>query len=189
MQPDTVVYKVISGAGERSHPLLTAATIVSAVAALIAAYFGSYAKRRGESLATKHDFEQALVQLSRSPRNVEQLERYQEYIVSLSGIVGRRSTPEGQARYSDAFNSLVLVAPAPVLRTLYAFHNEQRINNTARTAAAYEKLQNELLRELRRDVHPYLNDHNLEFFLIDAAPADSEVPVGTELKLVPSPRA
>ncbi|HKO17365.1 MAG TPA: hypothetical protein VJU82_00610 [Acidobacteriaceae bacterium] len=59
------------------------------------------------------------------------LERYQEYVASLSGIVGRRSTPEGQARYSDAFNGLVLVAPAPLLKTLYAFHAEQRINNPA----------------------------------------------------------
>jgi hypothetical protein len=98
------------------------------------------------------------------------LEHYKEYIAALSGIAGRRSTPEAQARYSDAFNSLILVAPAPVLKLLYAFNEETRISNAARTPEGYEKLQNALLRELRRDIHPDLEDRALEFFLIDAEP-------------------
>ena len=117
------------------------------------------------------------------------LERYQEFIASLSGIVGRRSTDEGQARYADAFNSLILVAPAPVLKALQAFNNEQRIDNPGRTAAAYGKLQNELLQQLRRDIHPDLADQSFEFFLIDSEPAKIEEPTQAALKLVSAPRA
>jgi hypothetical protein len=105
------------------------------------------------------------------------LERYQEYIASLSGIVGRRSTPEGQGRYSDAFNGLVLVAPASVLKLLYAFNEETRMGNLGRSSEAYEKFQNALLRELRRDVHPGLDDQTLKFFLIDAEPVRLKAPL------------
>jgi hypothetical protein len=99
------------------------------------------------------------------------LEHYREYIAALSGIAGRRSTGEGQARYSDAFNSLVLVAPVSVLKALYAFNDETRISNPARTPQRYEQLQNALIRELRRDVHPALGESSPDFFLIDATPA------------------
>jgi hypothetical protein len=102
------------------------------------------------------------------------LEHYSAYLSALSGITGRRSTPEAQAQYADAFNSLVLVAPAPVLEALYAFHEEQRTNNPARTPQGYERCHNALIRELRRDIHPNLRESQLRFFMIDAAPAPTE---------------
>lgn len=102
------------------------------------------------------------------------LERYQEYIAALSGIAGQRSTSEGQARYADAFNSLVLVAPAHVLRLLYAFNDQTRISNPERTWLKYEELQNALLRALRQDIHPELHDATLDFFLIDSGAVSSK---------------
>lgn len=127
--------------------------IISATTALVVVAISSVVNRRRDSELEWRELK---------------LNRYQEYLASLSGIVGRRSTPEGQARYSDAFNGLVLVAPPRVLRLLYRFHDQQRINNESRSSAAYEELQNELLRELRRDIHPDLDDQQLEFYLIDS---------------------
>jgi hypothetical protein len=48
-------------------------------------------------------------------------ERYQEYIVALSGVVQGRETLEAKLRYADAVNSLSLVAPQTVLSALQAF--------------------------------------------------------------------
>ena len=37
--------------------------------------------------------------------------QYQEFVLALSGIVDERATSVSQARYSDAVNSMALVAP------------------------------------------------------------------------------
>jgi len=71
MQADTVVYKVLAESGSKSQPLITVATLGSGAGALMAAYFRSYLKGRGEQLATKHDFATALEQLGSSTRAVE----------------------------------------------------------------------------------------------------------------------
>ena len=47
--------------------------------------------------------------------------QYQELLLALSGITEGRSTAEAQARYSDAVNSMALVAPTQVVRALQAF--------------------------------------------------------------------
>jgi hypothetical protein len=73
MQPDTVVYKLVTEAPERSQWLVIAASLTSAAGALAAAYFTAYAKRRAESLATKHDFAEGLRQLSDTTRTVEKI--------------------------------------------------------------------------------------------------------------------
>jgi hypothetical protein len=73
VQPDTVVYKLLSGGRDQSQWLVLAASLISAAGGLAAAYFGAYAKRRGESLATKHDFQEGLRQLADSTRTVENI--------------------------------------------------------------------------------------------------------------------
>ncbi|HEY1720985.1 MAG TPA: hypothetical protein VGG27_07050, partial [Magnetospirillaceae bacterium] len=47
--------------------------------------------------------------------------QYQEFALALSGVVRERATPERQARYADAFNSMSLIASLPVLAALQAF--------------------------------------------------------------------
>jgi len=80
--------------------------------------------------------------------------QYQEYLLALSGIVEGRSTPEAQARYSDAFNSMLLVASAPVLRALQDFQNENRCSNPNRSPEKHDRLLNVLLRAMRADMLP-----------------------------------
>ena len=106
------------------------------------------------------------------------LEHYKDYLAALSGITGRRSTAEAQARYADAFNSLALVAPASVLKALYLFNDQTRISNSTRTPERYNQLLNTLVRELRRDIHPELGELALSVFLIDA-PAPPERLLGS----------
>lgn len=82
------------------------------------------------------------------------LTHYKEYVSALSDVVGQRSTPASQARYSAAANFMTLVASPVVLRTLYAFQDEIRISNPDRTAEKHDATLSALLREIRRDVHP-----------------------------------
>ena len=82
------------------------------------------------------------------------LEHYREYVAALSGITDRRSTPSTQARYSDAFNALTLVASTAVLTALYAFQDEIPYRNTTRTDEAYDRLLGALLRSMRDEIQP-----------------------------------
>jgi helix-turn-helix protein len=49
------------------------------------------------------------------------LNYYRELVAAMSGIVGRRSTPQNHVRFADALNNLNLVAPKEVITKLYAF--------------------------------------------------------------------
>ena len=82
------------------------------------------------------------------------LDHYKEYVSALSGVVGQRSRPDSQARYSDAVNLMTLVAPPSVPRALYEFQDEIRVNNLNKTPERYQIVLTALLKEIRRDVHP-----------------------------------
>ena len=73
----------------RAVPLVAA--VVSAVTALLVAAITSALTRRREREADWRRLK---------------LERYQELVVALSGIVKERSTAEAQSRFADACNSL-----------------------------------------------------------------------------------
>jgi hypothetical protein len=45
------------------------------------------------------------------------LTQYQDFVLALSGIVEGRASPEAQGRYTDAVNSMALIASPPVDRT------------------------------------------------------------------------
>jgi hypothetical protein len=97
--------------------------------------------------------------------------QYQEFVLALSGIIEGRSTPEAQARYSDAVNSMNLVAPSPVLRALSAFQSEISCRNKGRTQAEHDRLLNSLLREMRADMMPGRDKgSSLEFPFITTPP-------------------
>jgi len=97
------------------------------------------------------------------------LDHYKEYVAALSGVVGERSTAESQARYSDAVNSMVLIAPPAVLRALYEFQDEIRVSNQTKSAQRHDETLAGLLREIRQDVHPKKpDDRGIVFRLMDA---------------------
>jgi hypothetical protein len=101
------------------------------------------------------------------------LEHYKEYVLALSGILDRRSTPDLQARYADAMNLMTLIAPPMVLRALYEFQDETRVSNKNKSPQRYEVVLTALLREIRRDVHPKIPaDAGIDFQLILPAPCD-----------------
>ena len=92
------------------------------------------------------------------------LEHYREYIAGLSGIVNERATPASQARYSDAVNALLLVAPGAVLRALRSFQAEIAESNKDRSNARHDALLSDLVRAIRRDIHPgRADDADLSF--------------------------
>lgn len=111
------------------------------------------------------------------------LEHYKEYVAALSGVVGHRSTAESQTRYSDAVNSMVLVAPPAVLRALYEFQDEIRVSNPSKSDQRHDQTLAALLREIRRDVHPTPpDDQGLAFRLMDApSPSTQAGPRGLPL--------
>jgi hypothetical protein len=92
------------------------------------------------------------------------LDHYREYIAGLSGIVNDRATPPSQARYSDAVNALLLVAPADVLRALRRFQTEIAASNKDRSDARHDALLSDLVRAIRRDIQPkHSHDGDLTF--------------------------
>jgi hypothetical protein len=100
------------------------------------------------------------------------LEHYREYMAALSAVVGRRSTDAAQTRYSDAVNTMALVAPPDVLLALYAFQEEIRMSNANHSQVNHDKRLSDLLREIRRDVHPrHPDDEGVNFMLMDAPPS------------------
>ena len=68
------------------------------------------------------------------------LEHYREFVAALSGVVGERSTAASQARYSDAVNTMALVAPEEVLRALYRFQDEIRVSNQSKSQQRHDAL-------------------------------------------------
>lgn len=104
------------------------------------------------------------------------LDHYKEYVAALSGVVGQRSTAQSQARYSDAVNSMVLIAPPAVLRALYEFQDEIRVSNQNKSPQRHDETLAALLREIRRDVHPRTpRDQGIVFRLMDAPSPDSQI--------------
>jgi hypothetical protein len=82
------------------------------------------------------------------------LEHYKEYVAALSGTVHHAHDAAVQRRYSDAVNSLSLVAPTKVLTALYALLDETSVKNQNPTLRNYESLLSSLLRSMREDCHP-----------------------------------
>jgi hypothetical protein len=113
---------------------------ISAAAVVGAVFISSYLSRRREHEADWRKLK---------------LERYQEFVLALSGNVEGRSSPATQRRYSYAFNAMTLIAPEKVLIPLDAFQKHISIKNAAkRQLAEDDRLYNLLLNAMREDVHP-----------------------------------
>lgn len=101
------------------------------------------------------------------------LAHYTEYVKALSGIVGARGSPDAQAAYADAVNALTLIAPPTVMVALYAFQDEISYRNAAkRTDARHDYLLGEVLRAMRRDIHPSVQqgESKLTFRFLEPPP-------------------
>lgn len=89
--------------------------------------------------------------------------QYQEFVLALSGIVNERSTFAGQARYSDAVNSMALIAPMNVLHALTAFQSEISFRNEHRSDERHDQLLDPLFRAMRADIHPHRTTDPAEY--------------------------
>lgn len=104
------------------------------------------------------------------------LANYTEYVAALSGNVeGRKITPEVQARYTDAVNTMGLVASPDVLKALYAFLDETSYRNLARSRNRHDELLNDLMNSMRQDINASARrqGESLTFRLITDPPAPS----------------
>jgi len=91
------------------------------------------------------------------------LEYYKEYVAALSGTVHHPSDAVVQQRYSDAFNSMSLVAPQKVLVAMYALADETSKRNQEIDLRRYELLLSSLMRAMRKDCHPKKPKDDQEF--------------------------
>ena len=102
--------------------------------------------------------------------------QYQELLLAMSGIVDGRNTTDAQARYSDAVNSMSLVAPIPVVRALYNFQDEISYKNPNKSTEEHDRLLTILLRTMRTDMFPgrTRDTEEMQFRLIATPPVNTE---------------
>lgn len=139
-------------------------TIITAGTAILAVIVTAYLTRRRE-----HEADWRKLKLA----------QYQQFIVTLSGIIEGRSTPDAMRQYTDTANAMLLIAPIPVLKALRAFQGEISYTNPNRTQEAHDRLLNVLLREIRKDIHPSSLDDDPAFsFWFQGLPPDENVSPG-----------
>jgi hypothetical protein len=79
-------------------------------------------------------------------------DQYKEFTASLSGIVGKDSTPEGRRNFARASNTLHLIGSSGVLTALHEFQDETSVSNTARSDLRHDALLSKLIWEIRKDL-------------------------------------
>ena len=104
------------------------------------------------------------------------LDHYKEYVAALPGTVHHPYDAAVQRRYSDAVNTLSLVAPPKVLLALYPLLDETSVGNQTPTLLKYEALLSSLMRAMREDSHPKppKNDSEFTFRTLDCPPEKDE---------------
>jgi hypothetical protein len=143
------------------HALPTA--FISAAAALIGGIVVAIANYR---LSVRREHEADWRKLK--------FDRYQEFIIALSGVVQGRETRDAKLRYADAVNSMSLVAPEGVLHALQQFQDEITYLNQNRSQTKHDELLNILLRQMRADIRPGSRANETIEFKLLAAPPDNE---------------
>jgi hypothetical protein len=78
-------------------------------------------------------------------------EQYKEFLVSISGIVGTDSTPEGNRAFAKASNTLHLIGSKGVLEALHAYQTEIRVSNPDPSVELQYELLSRLVWEIRKD--------------------------------------
>ena len=77
-------------------------------------------------------------------------EQYKEFLVSMSGVVGTDSTPDGKRSFAVACSSLHLIGSSGVLVALHELIDA--IGNPDLSRAAHDALLSKLIWEIRQDV-------------------------------------
>jgi hypothetical protein len=101
-------------------------------------------------------------------------DRYQEFIIALSGVVQGRATRDAHLRYADAVNSISLVASFEVFLALHDFQQEISYLNQNRTQSQHDEQLNILIHKMRADIRPSRasRDDSLNFTLLAAPPEE-----------------
>lgn len=107
------------------------------------------------------------------------LDLYREFVLAISGVVKERATEERHQRYADAVNSMSLVAPMAVLTALDNFQREISYINKNRSDERHDHLFSDLIKAMRKDIHPYLvtADKNFNFRLLSIPPENTNSPI------------
>ncbi len=135
-----------------------AAAIISAAASVIVAALTFYLTKRHE--------------LSVQWRG-EKLNHYKVLFSALSDLaVDGTDKDEANKRFAMAANTISLAAPQYVIDALMAFHDEVKFSNPNKSAERHDKLLNELLLAVRRDIGLAKGDNGatFNFHLIGSAP-------------------
>jgi hypothetical protein len=103
----------------------------------------------------------------------QKLTQYRELLSSLSDCaIDGINNDEAQRRFSQAFNTIALVAPQTVIRVLLAFHDEIAFSNPNPSKERHDQLLKELVLAIRQDMKlsPADDAENFQFRLIGRAP-------------------
>lgn len=79
-------------------------------------------------------------------------EHYREFMGAVSDIVGTDATSEGQRRFTQACNTVQLVASKQVIDALHKFRDEIGPSNPHRSKEKHDELLSRLIREIRADL-------------------------------------
>jgi hypothetical protein len=140
-------------------PIIVA--VVSASASLLAAALTFYLTKRHE----------LAVQL----RN-EKLNHYKVLLASVSDLaVDGTNKDDANMRFALAANTIGLAAPQYVINALMAFHDEIKFSNPHKSQKRHDKLLNDLLLAIRKDIGLAKGDDaaTFNFQLIGSAPQSS----------------
>lgn len=95
-------------------------------------------------------------------------EQYKEFLVSLSGIVGSDSTPEGNRIFAKTCNNLHLIGSKGVLDALHAYQDVISPSSPNKSPAIEETRLSKLIWEIRQDVEipgtPVAPDFNVHLW-------------------------
>lgn len=103
----------------------------------------------------------------------EKLNHYKILFSALSDLaVDGKDKDDANKRFALAVNTISLAAPQYVIDALMAFHDEIKFSNTNKSAERHDKLLNELLLAVRRDIGLAKGDNSatFNFHLIGLAP-------------------
>lgn len=92
------------------------------------------------------------------------LARYQDFVEASSVHIDGRSNDATSIRIHDAANAMLLVSPKPVLEALWAFLDENSVNNPRRSDEGTGRAFDALVRAMRRDVGPRAEEEPTQRF-------------------------
>jgi len=103
----------------------------------------------------------------------QKLVNYKELLSALSdAAIHGINHNKAQERFANAFNTIALVAPQPVLKRLLEFRDEIRVGNPSSSKERHDALLSSLVLEIRKDLEmkPEDDARTFQFRLIGKPP-------------------